>query len=144
MIQQALIVLVALGIAGVCSAETGEPGEREKEKTAAEQPAKKASGAAETKQTPFGPAKVTAAEPPPKSELSDDPFVSAQEQGDMVVFRRKTPFGAQVWKKKKSELTADEQAILARGPQPEAKQPAAKPKAPAKAKASKSKASKKP
>jgi hypothetical protein len=57
----------------------------------------------------------------------------------MVVFRRKTPFGAQVWKKKKSELTADEQAILARGPQPEEK-PVAKPKTASKAKNAKAKA----
>jgi hypothetical protein len=99
--------------------------------------------AKETKQTPFGPVPVeaTSEQPPPARDFSADPFVSAEEKGEMVIFRRKTPFGSQVWKKKKSELTAAEQAILARGPQPEEQQPAAKPKAASKKRAPKSKAS---
>ena len=40
----------------------------------------------------------------------------------MVIFRRKTPFGSQVWKKKKSELTSEEKALLARG-RPETPKP---------------------
>jgi hypothetical protein len=80
--------------------------------------------AKETKQTPFGPVPVAAApeQPPPARDFSADPFVSAEENGEMVIFRRKTPFGSQVWKKKKSELTADEQALLARA-QPEPQKP---------------------
>jgi hypothetical protein len=86
--------------------------------------------AKETKQTPFGPVPVeaTSEQPPPARDFSADPFVSAEEKGEMVIFRRKTPFGSQVWKKKKSELTADEQALLARGrPEPQKPLPAEAP-----------------
>jgi hypothetical protein len=54
--------------------------------------------------------------------LSNDPFVSVEQQGELVIFRRKTPFGSQVWKKKKSELTDEERALLARG-SPEVQKP---------------------
>jgi hypothetical protein len=138
-----LIVLLALGLAGAAAAETEKAAKPAKQETAAK-PAKKSETAeTETRQTPFGPAKVLPPDPnpAPSRELSDDPFVSAEEKGELVIFRRKTPFGAQVWKKKKSELTAAEQAILARGPQPEEQQPAAKPKAASKKRAPKSKAS---
>jgi hypothetical protein len=75
-----------------------------------------------TKQTPFGPVEATPEQPAPAASLAADPFVSAEEQGELVIFRRQTPFGSQVWKKKKSELNADEQALLARG-RPEAQKP---------------------
>jgi hypothetical protein len=90
--------------------------------------------AKETIQTPFGPMTVgeDSEQPPTARDFAADPFVSAEEKGDLVVFRRKTPFGSQVWKKKKSELTADEQALLAAGrPEPPKTQPA-KAEAPAK------------
>ncbi len=67
------------------------------------------------RQTPFGVSKwedkPDAAQP---AAAVDDP-VSATDLGDSVRFERKTPFGANQWTRKKSELTADEQAILARG-----------------------------
>jgi hypothetical protein len=137
-----LIVLLAVGLAGAAAAETEKAAKPAKQETAAKPEKKSETAKAETRQTPFGPAKVLPPDPnpAPSRELSDDPFVSAEEKDGLVVFRRKTPFGAQVWKKKKSELTESEQAILARGPQPEAQQPAAKPKAASKKKASKSKA----
>jgi hypothetical protein len=40
--------------------------------------------------------------------------LSATESGDLVTFRRKTPFGNNTWTKKKSELTAEERALLER------------------------------
>jgi hypothetical protein len=135
-----VVVLLALGVAGVAFGETEKAAKPEAREAKAKPAKESASSDAKTKQTPFGPAKVTPAEPLPAAELSDDPFIWAEEKGDLVVFRRKTPFGAQVWKKKKSELTADEQAILARGPQPEEKPVASKPKPASKAKAAKAKA----
>jgi hypothetical protein len=132
--------LLALSIAGVVFAESEKAAKPEAREAKAKPAKESASSGAETKQTPFGPAKVTPAEPLPAAELSDDPFIWAEEKGDLVVFRRKTPFGAQVWKKKKSELTADEQAILARGPQPEEKPVVSKPKTASKAKTAKAKA----
>lgn len=101
----------------------------------AAQKAKTGEGSArETKQTPFGPVAVEEAseQPPPTNDFSADPFVSAEEKGELVIFRRKTPFGSQVWKKNKSELTADEQALLARGRLDAPKSQPAKAKAPAK------------
>jgi hypothetical protein len=139
-----LIVLLALGLAGAAAAAEAEKAAKPaKQETAAKPEKKSESAEAETRQTPFGPAKVLPPDPnpAPSRNLADDPFVSAEEKGELVIFRRKTPFGAQVWKKKKSELTAAEQAILARGPQPEEQQPAAKPKAASKKRAPKSKAS---
>jgi hypothetical protein len=128
---------LAIGLAGATVAETGkdrkagepEPpapvaksgkeGKSAKAATPAkdEQPASK-----KTKQTPFGPVEATSEQPAPAADLASDSFVSAEEKGELVIFRRKTPFGSQVWKKKKSELTADEQALLARG-RPEARKP---------------------
>jgi hypothetical protein len=80
------------------------------------------SSAKPTKQTPFGPVEATSEQPPPRADFAADPFVSAEERGEMVIFRRKTPFGSQVWKKKKSELTSEEKALLARG-RPETPKP---------------------
>ena len=141
MMKPIVVVLLAMGLAGAASAETEKSAKPQNQEAAAKPAKKTASAKAETKQTPFGPAKVTAAEPFPETELSSDPFVSAEEKGELVVFRRKTPFGSQVWKKKKSELTADEQAILARRPRQEEKPKAAPAKPAAKTKASKPKAS---
>jgi hypothetical protein len=97
-------------------------------KAKATRPAKAVDSAAgPTKQTPFGPVAATPEQPRPRADFAADPFVSAEERGEMVIFRRKTPFGSQVWKKKKSALTAEEQALLARGrPQaPQSQPPAA-------------------
>lgn len=139
MIKSIVVAFLAFGLVGTVVAETEQTTKPAEEKTTAKKKGESAKG--ETTQTPFGPAKGTPSEPLPESELSSDPFVSAEEKGDLVIFRRKTPFGAQVWKKKKSELTADERAILARGPRPEEKPRAAKPKTDAKSKASKKKTS---
>lgn len=141
MIKNIVVAFLAFGLAGAAVAETERAAKPAKENTAAKTAEKDEAAKAETTQTPFGPAKVVPSEPLPESELSSDPFVSAEEKGDMVIFRRKTPFGAQVWKKKKSELTADERAILARGPQREEKPQPAKPKTATKVKASKRKTS---
>jgi hypothetical protein len=116
--------LLAIGLTGIAAAEAQKDRKSAKRETAApaEKSAKPANStksgersAENTKQTPFGPVEAKSEEPPAAADLSSDAFVSAEEKGDQVIFRRKTPFGSQVWKKKKSELTADEQALLARG-----------------------------
>ena len=65
------------------------------------------------KQTPFGPAKVVA-EPRKPLSLLADPMITVEQQGDTVVFRRKTPFGVQMWKKRMAELDAVERQLLKR------------------------------
>ena len=87
-----------------------------------------------TVKTPFG-TSVRAAdpEPPVTHTLADDPMVRVEEKGDTFTFRRKTPFGDQVWKKKRAELNPEEQSLIAaRKAAPRA--PAAQPAAPAPAK----------
>jgi hypothetical protein len=116
--------LLAIGLTAIAAAEAQKERKAAKRETAA--PAEKSTKPANstksaerssenTKQTPFGPVEAKSEEPPPAASLSSDAYVSAEEKGDQVIFRRKTPFGSQVWKKNKSELTADEQALLARG-----------------------------
>ena len=65
------------------------------------------------RQTPFGPAKVVA-EPRKPLSLPADPMLTVEQQGDTVVFRRKTPFGVQIWKKPLAELDAVERQLLRR------------------------------
>lgn len=87
-----------------------------------------------TVKTPFG-TTVRAADPEPQAThtLADDALVRVEEKGDTFTFRRKTPFGDQVWKKKRAELTADEQSLIA-ARKAAASAPVAKPAAPAPAK----------
>jgi hypothetical protein len=126
-----LATFLAIGFASGAVTETEK--DRKAEKQEATAPAAKTAKTAKspraaktasqkTKQTPFGPVEATSEQPQPAANLSSDPFVSVEEQGEMVIFRRKTPFGSQVWKKKKSALTDDERALLARG-RPEAPKP---------------------
>ena len=65
------------------------------------------------KQTPFGPVKV-GAEPRKPHSLRADPMITVEQQGDTVVFKRKTPFGVQTWKKPLTELDAIEKQLLKR------------------------------
>jgi hypothetical protein len=137
---------LAIGLGSVAFAESEKDRKAGKSEAAApsEKPAKPAKSAKpveppaeNTKQTPFGPVEAKPEELPPAADLSSDAYVSAEEKGEVVIFRRKTPFGSQVWKKKKTELTADEQALLARGRGEPLKQPAAQDEAPAAKDASK-------
>ncbi len=82
----------------------------ESKKTSAEE-AKKSS-AQGGRRTPFGwkkaAEKAEETPPPPASSA----FVEVEEQGDTIVFKRRTPFGRQSWRKKRSELTSQEQEML--------------------------------
>ena len=110
-------IFAALLAVSLSAADTGPKTESpaEKPEPAAKAAAKQSDrGAREVKQTPFGPVEAKPTEAPPRQDLTMDSMVSAREEGDVVIFRRKTPFGNQVWKKKKSELTAEERKLLAR------------------------------
>jgi hypothetical protein len=87
--------------------------------------------------TPFGvavtevpPENAEAPAPPKPRTLAGDPMLRVEEKGDVVTFRRKTPFGEQVWQKKRAELTPDEKELVASRKQPPAG-PASKTPAPA-------------
>jgi hypothetical protein len=111
-----LVCVVCIGPLATTGASRAEVQGKAEKKQEAAKPAAKAEREASgpTKQTPFGPVKAKAEEPPPAQKLSDDTLISAEEQGEIVVFRRKTPFGDQVWKRKKSELSDEERELLAR------------------------------
>ena len=65
---------------------------------------------AKTVETPFGPVSRSAKKPRP---LADDPNLKIEENGDAVTFKRRTPFGEQVWRTKRSELSAVEKQMMA-------------------------------
>ena len=82
----------------------------DKEKTSTET-AKETHGEGD-RRTPFGRTKAPEKRAETASSPSSSPFVEVEEKGDTVVFKRRTPFGGQTWKKKRSELTPQEQEML--------------------------------
>jgi hypothetical protein len=62
------------------------------------------------RQSPFSAEGSAAA--PRASDASEE--VTFTESGENITFKRKTPFGNNTWTKKKSELTAEERALLER------------------------------
>jgi len=68
----------------------------------------------QTVQTPFGPAvRQQKTETAPAKRGPDLSLLRAEEKGDTITFRRKTPFGDSVWTRKRSELSPIEKDILA-------------------------------
>lgn len=63
------------------------------------------------RKTPFGVAKN---EERPAPVRTGPDLTTAREEGDTVYFEKPNPFGITKWQKKKSELTAEEQAVLDR------------------------------
>jgi hypothetical protein len=51
-------------------------------------------------------------------------FITAVEDGDVIRFERKAPFGSQKWTRKKTELNDEERAVIeqSRGAKKESKQ----------------------
>ncbi len=65
--------------------------------------------------TPFGKSKEPAVAPKPVEEsptVNGKQLTVAYDEGDTVRFERPTPFGTSVWRKKKTELDANEQKLL--------------------------------
>jgi hypothetical protein len=79
------------------------------------------------RRTPFGVAKWEDKQSAQPAAADDPAPATVTDLGDSVQFQRDTPFGPQKWTRKKSELTDDEKAIIAR--REHAKPPAAAPKA---------------
>lgn len=68
------------------------------------------SAGAET-ESPFGPSKAAA----PRPVVPEQPgLTTVKEDGDVLRFERKSPFGSYKWTRKKTELTSAEQAIWER------------------------------
>lgn len=66
-----------------------------------------------TVQTPFGPTvRQSGAEAAPP-RLADFSMIKVEEKGDTLTFRRQTPFGDSVWKRRRGELTPFEREIVA-------------------------------
>jgi hypothetical protein len=64
------------------------------------------------RQTPFGLSKwEDKPEAAPVAKAAEAEPVTATDLGDSVRFERKTPFGSTQWVRKKSDLTAEEQAL---------------------------------
>ena len=63
--------------------------------------------------TPFGINKEKADEETKPMGSSKQPEIIATDQGDSVKFERRTPFGKNVWTKKKTDLDDSEKAALA-------------------------------
>lgn len=71
-----------------------------------------AANAAGNTRTPFGVTKTSnkpSSTPPPSANRSAQ--VTAVAEGNQIVFRRETPFGASSWRKNKTDLNEDEQKI---------------------------------
>jgi hypothetical protein len=73
------------------------------------------------RQTPFGinkwedtgdPAAQAAPQPTPQSTAAKPDPITFTDLGDSYRFERKTPFGANTWVRKKSELSDDEKALV--------------------------------
>jgi hypothetical protein len=114
------LLLMSLLIGLPLAAEGPQPERKETKETKEAAGAKQAGDTKKTRvvQTPFGPTLGAApqdADKPaaPVNNLAGDRFVTFEESGDTVVFRRKTPFGDQVWRRKRTELTAAEKELMA-------------------------------
>ena len=66
-------------------------------------------------QTPFGPSlrAVSPAKVTPRRPIAADPWLKIEESGDTITFRRQTPFGEQVWRRTRRELTDIEKEMMA-------------------------------
>ena len=64
-----------------------------------------------TVQTPFGPTVRQEGAPAPRPP--DLSLIKVEEKGDTFTFRRQTPFGDSVWKRRRAELTPLEREIVA-------------------------------
>ena len=67
-----------------------------------------------TRKTPFGEAKTTNSNSRPAgpSAAAVSHLVKVEERGDTIVFRQRTPFGEKVWKRARTELSAQERELL--------------------------------
>jgi hypothetical protein len=78
------------------------------------------------RRTPFGVTRMEegANAVPAATAAKQESFITAVEEGDVVRFERKAPFGSQKWTRKKAELNDEERTVLeqSRGTSKSAKQ----------------------
>ena len=91
------VLLIGLPLAG----ENPKPGENPKREATAKR----------VVETPFGPSLRGA--PAAARRPADHSLVKVEDKGDTVIFRRRTPFGDQVWQRRRTELSAVEKEMIA-------------------------------
>ena len=110
MIRQVWLLMLLLGLACSAGAELKDaPAKKENSKAAQKQSLKDGE---HMKQTPFGQMKQGPAKKSPEPDVGR--FVEVEEQGDTIFFRRSTPFGEQVWKRQRGQLSDVEKKMLQR------------------------------
>ena len=110
MIRQVLLFVLLLSLPWSAGAELNDPpAKKEEGKTTSKQSLKDGE---HMKQTPFGRMKQGPAKKSAEPDVGR--FVEVEEQGDTIIFRRSTPFGKQVWKRQRSQLSDVEKKMLER------------------------------
>ena len=110
MIRQVWLLMLLLGLPWSAGAELKDaPAKKGNNKAAQKQSLKDGEY---MKQTPFGQMKQGPAKKPAEPDVGR--FVEVEEQGDTIIFRRSTPFGKQVWKRQRGQLSGVEKKMLQR------------------------------
>ena len=110
MIRQVWLFVLLLSLPWSAGAELNDPpAKKEEGKTTSKQSLKDGEP---IKQTPFGRMKQGPAKKAAEQDVGR--FVEVEEQGDTIIFRRSTPFGKQVWKRQRAQLSAVEKRMLER------------------------------
>ena len=101
MIRQVWLFVLLLSLPWFAGAELNDPpAKKEEGKTTSKQSLKDGE---HMKQTPFGRMKQGPAKKSAEPDVGR--FVEVEEQGDTIIFRRSTPFGKQVWKRQRAQLS---------------------------------------
>ena len=102
------LLAIALSAGAALAKQPEKKNDSAKQSTAASEDA--ASG--DTVDTPFGKVAKQKPAPRPASRSKAPSMVEVRIDGDTVRFSRKTPFGAQNWTRKKSELSTSEKDLV--------------------------------
>lgn len=78
------------------------------------------------RRTPFGYSRYQPQKDLIDADKEESQYLAATDNGDTVLFERKTPFGVNKWTRKKTELSGAERLALDRAKQGGASRPAAK------------------
>ena len=110
MIRFVCVLMLLLSLPCFAGAELKDaPAKKENKKAAQKQALKDGE---HMKQTPFGLMKQGPAKKSAEPDVGR--FVEVEEQGDTIIFRRSTPFGKQVWKRRRGQLSDVEKKMLQR------------------------------
>ena len=113
MIRFVWVLMLLLSLPCSAGAERKDaPAKKGNNKAAQEQALQALKDGEHMKQTPFGQMKQGPAKKLPEPDMGR--FVEVEEQGDTIIFRRSTPFGKQVWKRQRGQLSDVEKKMLQR------------------------------